>query len=78
MNKPSLYDSPLLDGSGNPVIDAYERTPAKRNILVRFRKDAPRSKYLPHFGAKQLAKAARRFRSGPPTGVGGFAGEDLP
>ena len=63
MNKPSLYDSPR---------------PAFGPVLARFRRELPRSKHVPHVGAKQLAKAARRFRSGPPTGVGGFAGEDLP
>ena len=69
MNKPSLYDSPLLDGSGNPVIDTYSspRRPA--------RKAKRTSKYLPHAGAKETA---RKFRPLAPVGIGGFAGEDKP
>ena len=53
MNKPSLYDSPLLDGSGNPVIDAYSSP--RRPV----RKAKRASKYLPHAGAKETARKSK-------------------
>ena len=71
MNKPTPFDSPLLDGSGNPVIDVYSSRRPPRPA----RKAKRTSKYLPHSGAKETA---RRFRPSAPVGVGGFAGEDKP
>ena len=71
MNKPTPFDSPLLDGSGNPVIDTY----SSRHSLRPARKAKRTSKYLPHAGAKETA---RKFRPPAPVGIGGFAGEDKP
>ena len=71
VNKPTTFDSPLLDGSGNPVID----TSSSRRPPRPARKAKRTSKYLPHSGAKETA---RRFRPSAPVGVGGFAGEDKP
>ena len=67
--KPNLYDSPILDGSANPVIDVHSapRRPPRRAKRT--------SKYLPHAGAKETA---RRVRPPAPVGIGGFAGEDKP